>query len=1080
MRLKRFGACSLWLGLLFIGCGQEKQEAKRKTSEPSLAGSSASPAEAETVAAATVDLGPLAAGPSDEQKLYPGQTHSYRLERIPSTWLSIKLEPRTGDPHLVLADLQGKEILRVSEVRGAQSEWLVAPPVLSAKQGSRVEQQLRVVSSSIETHYRLEIEQVSDPAEPLRQRAEAQRLTQLAHELFVVTGNPEAISSHSRDAAELWLRLGEKGRAAGVLEVLGRYLAQTEQQEETISVFRRAVELRSELRHERAAAADRNYLGLALRRLGRSSQAREQFERALDTFESVPHLSGIAASLNNLGLLHWDEGAFDAALQKYEEALKVLQAKEPTTPGTLSQRARILENQARVHLIQGSTSLARNLLRSAEALRKSAKDVRGLAETRLELVWADILQEDFEAALSVLEELRSAEMDSLQRLIFFDRLATTYEGLGRAQEAGRAYQRANEIIHRDKLWTAGIGVLVNLCRRSVEAADENRLEICRQSVEKARSFADPNRRVSASYWWARALESENRPKEALAAVREAAAQLETLRVGILGLHTRADFWEHRIRILRDSIALLMRLEVADPTQGHALQAFIMSEQIRARATMDRLRATTGASFGEADPFLKEEYLGLVRDIDRLTELLRSRDEVGSEHPLNRAPPDKLHEQLELKLSRLDHLESKIRGDSRASAWLFPSTQLTLDDFRSVLDPDTAVLSLLLGPSESIVWVLTRDSFDSRILSSAETLSNRAKPWLNAIESGESDTTTLHLGRSLANELFGAEDQLLSSIRDKKRILFVADGLFHRLPVSALPLESSTVESPRYVVHQFEIVHVPSLMVALEIRGRAENPLQDHLAFFGDTFYDEASESAFKGEAVPEKDLQAHFPLSRPSEQVLRMPYGLEEVRNVSRHFDPERSLIATGPLANRNHLLSTDLSSYAVIHLSSHGLSNLDHPELSALLLSEFEPGGRRLKRSRLRLFDLFRLQWPVELVVVSACESGKGRLSLEGTAGMASGFLFAGAKRVVATLWKVDNQTTAILMDRFYFELVQSQKTPGEALREAKLSLIESGSPSKWRDSRSRWSSPRYWAAFVSIGDWQKLGGLGSESEMS
>ncbi|MGH9855441.1 MAG: CHAT domain-containing protein, partial [Blastocatellia bacterium] len=112
-----------------------------------------------------------------------------------------------------------------------------------------------------------------------------------------------------------------------------------------------------------------------------------------------------------------------------------------------------------------------------------------------------------------------------------------------------------------------------------------------------------------------------------------------------------------------------------------------------------------------------------------------------------------------------------------------------------------------------------------------------------------------------------------------------------------------------------------------------------------------------------------------------------------------------------------------------------------------------------LRLHDIYNLNLPAELVVLSACDSALGReIKGEGLVGLTRGFMYAGAARVAASLWKVDDEATAELMAQFYQRMLNDRMSPAAALREAQIAI--------WR--QPRWNAPYYWAAFVMQGEWK------------
>lgn len=143
--------------------------------------------------------------------------------------------------------------------------------------------------------------------------------------------------------------------------------------------------------------------------------------------------------------------------------------------------------------------------------------------------------------------------------------------------------------------------------------------------------------------------------------------------------------------------------------------------------------------------------------------------------------------------------------------------------------------------------------------------------------------------------------------------------------------------------------------------------------------------------------------------------------------------------------------------MPTHGLVDARHPELSGLLLSLVDEYGRG-QEGFLGLEDIYNLKLPVDLVVLSACETALGEeISGEGMIGLTRGFIYAGANRVVASLWNIDDLATTDLMTRFYANLEKRKMPPAAALRKAQIEM--------WEHKPRQ--SPYYWAAFEMQGDW-------------
>jgi CHAT domain-containing protein len=168
---------------------------------------------------------------------------------------------------------------------------------------------------------------------------------------------------------------------------------------------------------------------------------------------------------------------------------------------------------------------------------------------------------------------------------------------------------------------------------------------------------------------------------------------------------------------------------------------------------------------------------------------------------------------------------------------------------------------------------------------------------------------------------------------------------------------------------------------------------------------------------------------------------------------------AMGFKANRATATSPELREFGIVHFATHGILDDEHPELSGVVLSLVNERGQP-EDGFLRLSDIYKLTLPADLVVLSACQTGLGKKEKgEGIVGLTRGFMHAGAARVVASLWKVDDEATAELMKLFYQHMLGGQRPAAAALRQAKMDMMR---------AREQWREPYYWAGFVLQGDWK------------
>jgi CHAT domain-containing protein len=190
----------------------------------------------------------------------------------------------------------------------------------------------------------------------------------------------------------------------------------------------------------------------------------------------------------------------------------------------------------------------------------------------------------------------------------------------------------------------------------------------------------------------------------------------------------------------------------------------------------------------------------------------------------------------------------------------------------------------------------------------------------------------------------------------------------------------------------------------------------------------------------------------------RLPSSRREAESISRLAPAGQVWTALNLAANREAVLSGDLRSYRVVHFATHAVADTRNPELSGLVLSLVDAAGKP-REGFLNLTDVYELDLEADLVVLSGCQTALGKeVRGEGIMGLTRGFLYAGVPRVVASLWKVQDRTTAELMDRFYRALWQDHLPAAAALREAQRSLRR----------EPRYRDPHSWAGFVLQGDWR------------
>jgi CHAT domain-containing protein len=308
--------------------------------------------------------------------------------------------------------------------------------------------------------------------------------------------------------------------------------------------------------------------------------------------------------------------------------------------------------------------------------------------------------------------------------------------------------------------------------------------------------------------------------------------------------------------------------------------------------------------------------------------------------------------------------------------------------------------------------------------------------LSESQSSVNEAKAIPLARGLSDILLGKVAGRLG----KSRLVIVPDGAIHLVPFQMLPDPTRAAERwrkdwPPPLLLNHVIDHLPSLSVLGAIRAELarRKPAAGLLAVLAGPAFNDAEFSA--------------------------LPHSREEAEAILSLVPPGRqSLRAVGSEATRDLIMAGELSNFQILHFATHAMNHPEYPELSSIILSQVDPAGRP-RDGKLRLQDIQALDLPADLVVLSACKTALGKdIRGEGFMGLTQGFMYAGAARVVVSLWNVNDESTPAFMERFYRSLLVDHKPASEA-----LALTQ-----RWMSERSPWRSPYYWAGFQIHGEWR------------
>jgi CHAT domain-containing protein len=410
--------------------------------------------------------------------------------------------------------------------------------------------------------------------------------------------------------------------------------------------------------------------------------------------------------------------------------------------------------------------------------------------------------------------------------------------------------------------------------------------------------------------------------------------------------------------------------------------------------------------------------------------------------------------------RRGQLADKVRAISPRLASLQYAPALDLAGVRQVLDPGTLLLVYNIGPEASRLFVVRPPGaaepspLDVHTLPIGDlALREQVSALARLIERQGNDPRAADSGPylAIARRLY---DLLMApaerSIEAADRVLVVADGALHSLPFAALVKNRPAADgrSWQYVVEWKPLHTVLSATVYAELK-KARSTVVDEgsIVAFGDPRYD----------GIGDRDPASDVPeMLRRGATLTPLPATRVEVEAVARIFG-ERATTYLGADATEERAKSTRQA--RVLHFATHGLLDPRTPLDSALVLSL--PTKRREGEDNglLQAWEIFeQVRLDADLVTLSACRTALGtELAGEGLIGLTRAFHYAGARSVLSSLWRVDDQSTSSLMVSFYRHL-KTGVPKDEALRRAQREAV----------GRADTAAPFHWAAFTLSGDWR------------
>src|ERR1043165_1342925 len=893
-------------------------------------------------------------------------------------------------------------------------------------------------------------------------------------------------------------RLGEASSLSGIAfcdALMGNMQA-------ALASYQQVLPIRRELHDRMGEARVLNAIGGTYEWLAEPQAALLNYEQALSIWREIGDRENEANTRNNIGVYYAGHADWQQALEHYRYALEIYAQYAADNLSIQRKKADTLDNVALIYESMNAPDRALSFLEEALTIRKRLGQNRGLGFTEACYGFAYYLLGDLDQSVAHYEKAIDYQQNAQD-----SRIAQTYTILGMiysknaSQKALNFYDKAL-VIQKDEKTRDPAGQAITLDQKGSLydlIGNSQKADDCfAEALAIWKSLEDPQGEATARYHLALSYNHHDQFDKAAIEVKQALTLIESLRSKVAGYELRMKYFSANADLYGLAVDTELQLYRHDHNSAHEQNAFLFAEAGRSRVLRDILSdSATASGVSVADGLVKQE-----RDLQYL---LDAKYALRTRLALRNAPTQQRsynNQEISRLSAEYDEVLARLRNQKPRNIDFVHSPQPTLEEIQKELDSDTALIEYALGEKRSYAWRITQNGVKSFELPARKKIEDLAISLAANITARNATIPQETIAKRTArlqqtdDNYSKAASELARMILDPvvssipaKRLIVVTEGALQFIPFKALPSAPGAIvasgPSPSalgLLNEKFEIGFLPSastLLIQRQALAMRSAPLRT-LALFADPVFNPSDRRIKSVRRVyptqPKPDGAASSDGSRQpkpdirGEQMTRafedigltdipwLPYSRTEAEAIMRVVPAERRLVALDFNASRANVMKPEIRTYGIIHFATHGVIDLEHPEFSGIILSMVDEKGRP-QDGYLRLYEITRLDLPADLIVLSACQTGVGKqINGEGVMALADGFIRAGARSVVASLWKVDDAATAALMGQFYKEMFVNKLKPAAALRAAQIKISK----------QKPWQAPYFWAGFVLQGDWR------------
>ncbi len=543
---------------------------------------------------------------------------------------------------------------------------------------------------------------------------------------------------------------------------------------------------------------------------------------------------------------------------------------------------------------------------------------------------------------------------------------------------------------------------------------------------------------------------------ALSTYELAAGLIDKIRSSYRDEEARLLLGENFAKIYHEAIAAALEGYKVKPDVVYQTQAFTFAEKNKAAVLAQSLQESRARSFAGIPPALLEKEKSLRRELafgETTLQQINQRDaktrELEDRYFAVRRDYEALIDQFEKAYPK--YFDLKYRTQTVAVA-----------ELQKALDHQTAVIEYFVGDSTIFSFVVTQRQFKVTAQPKDSTFSKIVAELASSFKNVTSKPAYLRGATQLYHTLISP---LEPAIAAKPKWVIIPDGELYQVPFEALlkapaiPQDAADYRELNYLLRQHRISYHFSATLFLQSQQQTAGNATKIFAGFAPVFDTDAKnghiyrsdlEDSSAISLIPKAD--STFLATRDGKTLDPLPYSAQEVQDILVAF-PGRSRAFMKQEASEENF-KQQIKGYKYVHVATHGRIVQTNPKLSNLTFSQ--PQAPNAKEDGI-LFssETYNLDLNADLLVLSACQTGTGKLvKSEGLMALTRGFFYSGARNIIASLWKVYDQHTSLLIVEMYRQIAAG-KSYSAALREAKLKML----------TNPETAAPQSWAGFVLIG---------------